>query len=200
MAIGIGRAAYEYARDFVKENYVLSRPSRGTRRSPSASRRWAATSRPRASLVARDVHGRPGDRQREGGEHGPRRARPPRAGRDLPRASRRSRSAARTAKALATARGARAAREVVPRHQGLRHLRGHRGPKRIQRPLPRPLHRQSHRVVIRVEAARWTSPSRSRPGSADARPHRSPGVPVLERHARQHPGDGPSAMTRRTGP
>jgi acyl-CoA dehydrogenase len=26
MAIGIGRAAYEYARDFVKENYVLSRP------------------------------------------------------------------------------------------------------------------------------------------------------------------------------
>jgi acyl-CoA dehydrogenase len=26
MACGIGRAAYEYARDFVKENYVLSRP------------------------------------------------------------------------------------------------------------------------------------------------------------------------------
>jgi acyl-CoA dehydrogenase len=26
MAIGIGRAAYEYARDFVKDNYVLSRP------------------------------------------------------------------------------------------------------------------------------------------------------------------------------
>jgi len=26
MAIGIGRAAYEYARDFVKENYLLSRP------------------------------------------------------------------------------------------------------------------------------------------------------------------------------
>jgi acyl-CoA dehydrogenase len=26
MAVGIGRAAYEYARDFVKENYVLSRP------------------------------------------------------------------------------------------------------------------------------------------------------------------------------
>lgn len=26
MAIGIGRAAYEYARDFVKENYMLSRP------------------------------------------------------------------------------------------------------------------------------------------------------------------------------
>jgi acyl-CoA dehydrogenase len=26
MALGIGRAAYEYARDFVKENYVLSRP------------------------------------------------------------------------------------------------------------------------------------------------------------------------------
>ena len=26
MAIGIGRAAYEYARDFVKTNYVLSRP------------------------------------------------------------------------------------------------------------------------------------------------------------------------------
>jgi acyl-CoA dehydrogenase len=26
MAVGIGRAAYEYARDFVKENYVLGRP------------------------------------------------------------------------------------------------------------------------------------------------------------------------------
>ena len=26
MALGIGRAAYEYARDFVKDNYVLSRP------------------------------------------------------------------------------------------------------------------------------------------------------------------------------
>jgi acyl-CoA dehydrogenase len=26
MAVGIGRAAYEYARDFVKENYVLTRP------------------------------------------------------------------------------------------------------------------------------------------------------------------------------
>jgi acyl-CoA dehydrogenase len=26
MACGIGRAAYEYARDFVKENYVMSRP------------------------------------------------------------------------------------------------------------------------------------------------------------------------------
>lgn len=26
MAVGIGRAAYEYARDFVKDNYVLSRP------------------------------------------------------------------------------------------------------------------------------------------------------------------------------
>ncbi|HLM75274.1 MAG TPA: acyl-CoA dehydrogenase family protein [Polyangiaceae bacterium] len=26
MAVGIGRAAYEYARDFVRENYVLSRP------------------------------------------------------------------------------------------------------------------------------------------------------------------------------
>jgi acyl-CoA dehydrogenase len=26
MAVGIGRAAYEYARDFVKENYVMSRP------------------------------------------------------------------------------------------------------------------------------------------------------------------------------
>ncbi len=26
MAVGIGRAAYEYARDFVKENYMLSRP------------------------------------------------------------------------------------------------------------------------------------------------------------------------------
>jgi acyl-CoA dehydrogenase len=26
MAIGIGRAAYEYARDFVKANYVMSRP------------------------------------------------------------------------------------------------------------------------------------------------------------------------------
>jgi acyl-CoA dehydrogenase len=26
MAVGIGRAAYEYARDFVKDNYVLGRP------------------------------------------------------------------------------------------------------------------------------------------------------------------------------
>jgi acyl-CoA dehydrogenase len=26
MAVGIGRAAFEYARDFVKENYVLARP------------------------------------------------------------------------------------------------------------------------------------------------------------------------------
>ena len=26
MACGIGRAAYDYARDFVKDNYLLSRP------------------------------------------------------------------------------------------------------------------------------------------------------------------------------
>jgi acyl-CoA dehydrogenase len=26
MAVGIGRAAYEYARDFVKDNYVMTRP------------------------------------------------------------------------------------------------------------------------------------------------------------------------------
>ena len=39
MALGIGRAAYEYARDFVKENYVLAAPRpalRGHRRAPRA--------------------------------------------------------------------------------------------------------------------------------------------------------------------
>ena len=49
MAIGIGRAAYEYARDFVKSNYVLARPTpalRGDRRAarargPAARRRAA---------------------------------------------------------------------------------------------------------------------------------------------------------------
>ena len=93
MALGIGRAAYEYARDFVKENYVLSRPIaalRGDRRAARARR--AGGSRRRASLTWRAAwHGRRRDAEREGGVAC---RRPPRARPRSTRASRRSRSAA----------------------------------------------------------------------------------------------------------
>ena len=48
LGVGIGRAAYEYARDFVKENYVLARPIPRYARSPTRSPRASARSRRRA--------------------------------------------------------------------------------------------------------------------------------------------------------
>ena len=135
MAIGIGRAAYDYACDFVKQNYVMTAPDpalRGHRRAPRA--RGPSARRRAHDDVARLVARRPGRAQREGSEHvqgaGRRRGNPRvhRGHRDL---RRRGQHRARPP----------APREVVPRHQGLRHLRGHRSDpahRRLQAPDARP--------------------------------------------------------------
>ena len=121
MACGIGRAAYEYARDFVKENYVLSRPI------------------PRyAAIAERLAQGGPLARGRAPRSRGARRGWPTTAS---PNAKEASMSKALAGQAAiracieaieicgadgSIAKDHAAAREVVPRHQGLRHLRGHR--------------------------------------------------------------------------
>ena len=167
MAVGIGRAAYEYARDFVKENYVLvaARPAlRGDRRAARARR-----ARPRGG-AHRSCGGRRGwptteHAERQGSEHG--QGRRPARRRSAP-ASTPSRSAAPTA-SLATR--ARAAREVVPRHQGLRHLRGHRAD-----PAHRDLEAHPDRAQV-VLTARPLRGLRRRGGQLPMR--REPEPPIL---------------------
>ena len=119
MALGIGRAAYEHAREFVKEQLRDGAPDaalRGDRRAPRARRPPLEAARMITWRAASD--GRPGEPNAKEASM-------------CKAAGRRSRHSRvhrgdRVCGAEGCSRRRTAPREVVPRHQGLRHLRGHR--------------------------------------------------------------------------